>query len=245
MRLRVPARLALGLGLWLVSSTAGLGHDLFTAFIQHRVALTVGARHVDVAIQLTFFEDGSEHERAHMDTDRDGRVSRAEIECHLKQTETRLAQAVKLRAAGELIELTPLCAPQIDLLGNDRVGRGHHQLTLRFFAPTPRTLPAGAELVVEERLWPEVRALIAVQVEGREGCRLEALPPGDPLSPPVREGEMRTFKARILTLPSFPPVQQQDPQATRTSENPEPAARVTTRRAPPAAQHLRPHLLKP
>ena len=41
---------------------------------------------------------------------------------------------------------------------------------------------AGNELIVENRLWRDVPALAAVEVEGRDGCKLEALPRGDPVS---------------------------------------------------------------
>jgi hypothetical protein len=74
--------------------------------------------------------------------------------------------------------MTPLYAPQLDLLGNNHVGRGHHQLTLFFFATTPDDLVSGTEMTIENRLWPGVRALTALRVEGRDGARLEALPAG-------------------------------------------------------------------
>lgn len=196
------------LGSWKLLVSAGLSfaatgsaHDLFTAYIQHRVAITVGAKHVDVTLQLTFFEDSSEHEREHLDTNGDGRVSRAEVEASLREAGPKFAQAVKLRVAGKPVDLTPLFAPELDLLGNDRVGRGHHCLTLHFFAPTPADLAAGTELVVEDRLWPGARALGAVQAKGKDGCRLEAVSRSDPAFPPAREGEAREFKAQIVIPP--------------------------------------------
>lgn len=187
---------------WVVTASA---HDLFTAYIQHRVAIEVGAKHLDVTLQLTFFEDSSEHEREHLDTNHDGRVSRAEIESGLKAAAPEFAKAVKLRVAGQPVELTPLFDPALDLLGNDRVGRGHHQLTLRFFAPMPADLAAGAEIVVEDRLWSETRALGAVQAEGEDGWRLEAVARGDPAFPPARDGEAREFKARVVAPPRVEP----------------------------------------
>jgi hypothetical protein len=195
------AALAAGVGLWIASVTASRGHDLFTAYIQHRVAVAVGARHVDVTIQLTFFEDGSEQERTRMDANKDGRISRAEIEPYLKDVETDCTKAVKLRIVDKAAELSALYAPQLDLLGNDRVQRSHHQLTLRFFAPTPPRLTSGTELVVEDRLWPGFRALGTMQAEGRDGCRLEAVQFSDPVFAPARVDEAREFKARILAPP--------------------------------------------
>ena len=190
---------------WLGGAVPASPHEVLAQYLQHRVALTLGARHVDVTVELTFFEDGSEHEREHMDADGDGRLSRAETDAWLRQLEPRLAEAITLRVDGQPVSLIPLRAPELDLLGDWRVGRGHHRLTLFFFASTPADLAAGAEVVVEDRLWPKVRALVALQVEGRDGAQLEAVPFADSLLPPAREGEPRTFKARVLTPPRAAP----------------------------------------
>jgi hypothetical protein len=185
--------------LWIWSSPVQ-GHDLFTAYIQHRIAITVGAKYMDLTVQLTFFEEGSAHERQHIDTNADGRLSRPEIVAYLQELEPTLAKAVTLRVGGQPAALTPLRATEIDLLDQDRVGRGHHRLTLYFFAPTPTRLPPGTELVVEDRLWPGVRALGSIQVEGQDGWRLEALPVADPVFPPAQGDEARRFKARVASM---------------------------------------------
>jgi hypothetical protein len=177
-------------------------HELFAAYIQHRVAIAVGAKHVDVTVQLTFFEEGSEHEREQMDTDGDGRLTRAEIDAYLQELEPNLAKAVRLRAGGRVVDLTPLRSTELDLLGQHRVGRGHHCLTVYYFAPTPVKLATGTELVVEDRLWPEVRALGSIQVEGKDGYRMEPLPASDPVFPPATDKEARSFKARVLLPPT-------------------------------------------
>lgn len=179
----------------------GQAHDTLAGYLRHHVTISLCARHVDVTVHLTFFEDGSEHERAHMDADQDGRLSRAETEAYLKQLEPQLGGALKLRVAGRPVDLVPLREPELDLLGYSRTGRWHHRLSLFFFAPTPPDLAADAELVVEDRLWPGTRALGLLQVEGRDGARLEAAPLPDVLLPPARPGEAREFKARVLTPP--------------------------------------------
>lgn len=199
-RAYIPCGLLICLGM----ATTALGHDLFAAYIQHRVILTVGARHSDVTVQLTFFEDGSEHEREHMDTDGDGRVSHKEVSRYLAGIEESSARAVTLRVGERPMVMTPLYAPQLDLLGNDHLGRGHHRLTLFFFAPTPDNLVSGTELTIENRLWPGVRALTSLRVEGRDGARLEALPVDDPIQPPAPEGTAREFRSRLLVPPVLP-----------------------------------------
>lgn len=179
----------------------GRAHDTLAGYLRHHVTISLDARHVDVTVHLTFFEDGSEHEREHIDANQDGQISRAETEAYLKQLEPQLADALKLHVAGKTADLVPLREPELDLLGHSRTGRWHHRLSLFFFAPTPSDLAAGAELVVEDRLWPGTRALGLFQVEGRDGARLEAVPLRDSLLPPARPGEAREFKARVVTPP--------------------------------------------
>lgn len=176
-------------------------HDTLASYIQHQVILSLSAEHLDLTVHLTFFEDGSEHEREHMDANHDGQLSRAETEAYLKQLEPKLADTLKLRVAGKPVDLVLLREPELDLLGHSRTGRWHHRLSLYFFAPRPPGLAPGAELVVEDRLWPATRAVGLLQVEGRDGARLEAAPLRDSLLPPARKGEAREFKARVVAPP--------------------------------------------
>lgn len=191
-------------GILLAIAPSLQAHDLFAAYIQHRVAISMGARHVDVTVQLTFFEEGSEHERAHMDANHDGRISRTERDAYLQALEPRLAKAVILQMGGRPVTLIPLRTPELDLLDQDGVGRGHHRLVIYYFAPVPKELSPGMEIMVEDRLWPEARALGSIQVEGKDGCRLEAVPASDPVFPPAKGAEARIFKARLLSPPNAP-----------------------------------------
>jgi hypothetical protein len=165
------------------------------------VAVQVGAKHIDVTVQLTFFEEGAEHERGHMDANRDGRITRREIDAYLRGLESELGGAVKMRVGGAPVALTPLRLPELDLLGHEAAGRGHCRLTLYYFAPTPANLEPNAGIEVADRLWPGMRALGTMQVEGKDGCRLEALPVGESVYPAARENEARVFRARVLLPP--------------------------------------------
>ena len=176
-------------------------HDLFTAYIQHSVHLTVGARYSDLELDLTFFEDWSARERATMDADANGRITRAEVESYVKKLAPELARQVKLRVAGHELALVPLYAPEVDLLGNDQVGSAHHRLRLFFFVQTPTPLHADDEIVVEDRLWPAAKALGMLQAEGRDDCVLETGKTSDPGFAPARAGEARLFKVRCLKPP--------------------------------------------
>ena len=176
-------------------------HDLFTAYIQHRVSLTVGARYSDVEVDLTFFEEWATRERGAMDADADGRITRSEVESYVKKLAPELARQVQLRVARHDLTLVPLYAPEVDLLGNDQAGPAHHRLRLFFFAPTPTPLHAGDEIVIEDRLWPAAKALGMLQVEGRDGCSLESGKTNDPGFASARADEARVFKAGCLKPP--------------------------------------------
>lgn len=189
-------------GLELGSPRIAAGHDLFTAYVQHRVHLAVGRRHLDLTLDLTFFEEWSARERRAMDADADGRITRSEVETYLKNLAAELPKQVKLRVAGREVPLAPLYDPELDLLGNDQAIPGHHRLHLSFFAPTPAALRADDEIVIEDRLWPEAKALATLQGEGRDGCVLEPEKARDPAFAPLRPDEARVFKVRCLKPPA-------------------------------------------
>jgi hypothetical protein len=176
-------------------------HDLFAAYIQHRIHVTVRAKYVDVTLELTFFEEWSWLERQAMDADHNGHISRAELESYVKRLAPVVAEQVSLRLAGREVDLAPLYEPEVDLLSNDETGPAHHRLRLFFFAPRPAALRAGDELVVEDSLWPKAKALGTVQAEGQDGCALEAEQPDDPAFAPALSGEARCFKVKCLKPP--------------------------------------------
>jgi hypothetical protein len=195
-----------------VAAVAALGvpataaaHDLFTAVIQHRLHVSIGARHIDLTIELTFFEEWSARERIAMDADADGRITRAELDVYLKQLAPGFAGQVTVRLAGQELPLAPLYAPEVELLGNETTIPGHHRLRLFFFAPTPPALRANDELSVEDRLWPEAKAMAAATVAGREGGAFEAERPPAADSTPRRVGEALIFKVRCRQPPAANP----------------------------------------
>jgi hypothetical protein len=67
-----------------------------------------------------------------------------------------------------------------------------------FFAAAPARLKAGDELVIEDALWREAKALGTIEAEGRDGFVLKAANAKDPAFPPARDGEARVFKARLM-----------------------------------------------
>jgi hypothetical protein len=140
-----------------------------------------------------------------MDLDADGSVSHQERQEYIQSRGASWGKAVSLRVAGRAVPLMALFPAELDLLGHDRVGRGHHRLTLHLFARTPAELVAGTEVSVASRLWSDVRALAAIQAEGRDGCRVEPCAFADPILPPAREDRPREFTARVLVAPKRGP----------------------------------------
>ena len=176
-------------------------HDVFRQYIQHSIHLTVGARYIDLVVDLTFFEEWSARERALMDANHDARVTRSELATYLKKLAPQLASVVQLRIAEQEFTPVPLYDPEIDLLGDDKVGPAHHRLRLCFFLPTPPELKNRTEIIVEDRLWPEAKALVTLQPEPHDGCKLEAEKPSDPALSPAEPGEARKFRFVCLKPP--------------------------------------------
>jgi hypothetical protein len=177
-------------------------HDLLGAYVQHAVHLAVDAQYVDVTIDLTFFEDWSAIERRSMDADGNGIITRSEQEAYLKRAEANTRKQVRLFVAGHEVPLEPLYLPEIDLLGNSRVGPGHHRLCLCFFAATPAGLRAGAEIVVEDGLWPQANIIVTSQVKSGDGCQLAPGVPANPDSSRQKAVQERRVTFKCLQPPA-------------------------------------------
>jgi hypothetical protein len=177
-------------------------HNILSEFIQHNLHLTVGTQHLDVTVDLTFFEEWSARERKAMDADGSGDITRAELEAYLNKCAPQLARQVKLRVAGRELPLVPLYNPEVDLLADRKVGPAHHRLRLFYFAPTPE-LRAGDEIVIEDQLWPEAKAIATPQTEGRDGCKLMNLVSVDAgLTSSRLQDEKRLFRFRCVQPPA-------------------------------------------
>jgi hypothetical protein len=193
--------------MWLVAvvmtglPVAGFAHDVLTNFVQHSLHLTLGAHHLDLRVDLTFFEEWSARERKAMDADGNGRIARLELESYLKKLAPEISRQLALRVAGREVPLVLLYDPEIDLLGGENTGPAHHRLRLYFFASTPSTLRSSDEIVVEDRLWPEAKALVTLQAEGHDGSVLQTETPDDPGFVSARPGEARLGKFRCLKPP--------------------------------------------
>jgi len=178
-------------------------HALFAAYVQHGVNVKLDAQHLDVTVNLTFFEEWSAKERQAMDKDGNGRISRSEVDLYVKELAPRISKQLKLRVGGREISLALLYDPEIDLLGEDKVGPGHHRLHLLFFALSSVGLHQGDVITVEDSLWPKAKALGTVQVECGDGGAFESKQVGDFDSISERPNEPIRFTLRCLQPPKF------------------------------------------
>jgi hypothetical protein len=202
MNMKASAR-ALGMAGLLCAMTCcarqTAAHDHLSEFVQHRVQISVRPPHIDVTVQLSFFETWSRHERRRMDSNKDGRISRTEIDSYMASLATNLITPPLLVIDGQPVELTPLYCPEVNLLGSDTVGRAHHRLTLFWFGPIPSHFKAGSLLALEDRLWPGAPALM----DFRNDCESGALfAPEDPsgIAAPEWRGESRRLKLLCVRL---------------------------------------------
>jgi hypothetical protein len=127
------------------------------------VQLSVQRESLDLRVELTFFEEWSEHERRRMDGNADGRVERSEVVRYVARLADELGECIELSVGGVPLELVELHEPEVDLLGHDRVSGGHHRLRLAWFARRPTGFVPGTEVTVTDRLWPRARAIMSVQ----------------------------------------------------------------------------------
>lgn len=187
-------------GMLMKPNAPACAHDLLARYIQHTAHLTVGAKHLDLELELTFFEEESTKERQAMDADGDGRISSAEKESYLTRLAPTLRRSVTLRVGGSEVALTPLYEPELDLLANNRTGPGHHCLRLFLFASTPPHLRPGDEIVVEDRLWPAASSFGTMHTDGREGFKLQTESSLDRTTFRV-DSLTKSFKTKCLLAP--------------------------------------------
>lgn len=191
----VWARRALGLSVGLVLVLGAQAHDVFKEYVRHRIELTRTTQNLDLSFELTFYEESSEEERRLMDADGNGRIGRGEMDLYVKGLSRRLTNMPAVFLNGRSLRLAALYEPEVDLLGQDGVGRAHHRLGLSFFVLSPPVLRAGDVLRVEDPYWPSRPALVVLQGTtcAAEGIELCAEAQANPLTGAIEPGETRDF----------------------------------------------------
>jgi len=188
-------------GMFMRPDAPAFAHDILAKYIQHTAHLTADARHLDLELELMFFEEESAKERHAMDADGDQLISTAEKGSYLARLATTLHRSVTLRIGGREVALIPLYEPELDLLANNKTGPGHHCLRLFLFASTPPDLRSGAEIVIEDRLWPEANSFGTLHTEGRDGFQLETEASLDRIAS-RSDSKTKSYKIKCLVAPA-------------------------------------------
>ena len=155
-------------------------HPALRDFVQHRAVIAAGATHVDVSLELTFYEHVSAAERARMDADADGRVSAAEGRRYLASLAATFEDGVVLTVDGAPLDLAALDEPRLDLMDDARVGPHPHAVRLSYFARTPPTLRPPSVLELRDRLWSNTAALRSIEIGGTDAFRFSSMPIAEP-----------------------------------------------------------------
>jgi hypothetical protein len=166
-------------------------HPSLRDAIQHRAVIAIGASHIDVTLDLTFYEHASAVERGRMDADHDGGISPAEVQLYLDAQAQALEEGLTLTLDDKPLDLVPLDDPQLDLIGEARVRPHTPGGRLSFFARTPPSLAPGSVLALKDGLWPDTAALRSIEIRGGPGFRFSSVP--------VRERGV--WRARCQTVP--------------------------------------------
>lgn len=174
LRLRFGVLIPMAAAALLSAAPPARAHPELMAFVQHRARIEAGPRHIDVTLELTFFELRSMAEKRRMDRDRDGRVSAAEADAFRAEIGRIAAESVRLTIDGRAADLVPLYAPELDLMGVFEIAPAHHVLRLFFFARTPDWFVPSSRLVLEEALWPNVPSVDSFTATGAGGVQLVA-----------------------------------------------------------------------
>jgi hypothetical protein len=200
---RLYLAVGLSLVLFLLASPA-LGHAVFMTYIRHDAGITIGARNIDITLQLTFFELQSLGERRRMDGDGNRILTSHEIQAYLKENAPGFASGAVLAVDGRPLDLIPLYEPELSLEGGDAVVPAHHVVKLYYFCRTPADLSPGSTLVLEDRLWTGAPALSSLKTLADDGRELVAVVDADPVSNPSgMDGPVR-FVARLARPPVSP-----------------------------------------
>jgi hypothetical protein len=148
-------------------------HSLLSDRVQHHIALEMGARNMDVRLELVLFADRAHALEQEMDADSDGQVSRREEGNYLRELAKTIEKDVTLRVGEHELELIALYSPRLKRSVERTPGHAHEsvRIDLVFFARTPPSARSGDEIVVRYGLWKDVPAIHGFTLHGRDGLR--------------------------------------------------------------------------
>lgn len=172
---------------------AAAAHTSLGEYVQHRYAMAVSSKNIDLTVELTFNGNPANSERALMDTDKNGVISRGEQRAYVSQWEKPGIDPIRLLCAKVNLPVTLLYMPELDL--QDDRGLGQHPFTVRlkYFARTPEDLAPDAPLRIESSLQLGAPALVKLDVSGDAAAPI-SIEPGHGDTLPALTSGSRSFE---------------------------------------------------
>ncbi len=152
----------------IVFSRGAVAHPNLSAFVQHDVSLKAGATYIDLTLRLTFFDHRAEDQQLLLDSDGDGRFSSAERATFRKALLKAVEEQMSLHADGHELNLLPRYDPEI----RTDPESGRLEIRLHLFTRRPTKVKGSTLVEVHNRLFPNVPALTAFHVAGKNGVRV-------------------------------------------------------------------------
>lgn len=176
-----------------------LAHDVLADYTRHDLSIRVAPRDIEIEADVTFYMMYALRERHRMDANHDNVIGSQDIERYVAELRESLEDALELSIGGRHVELFSLYDPSVNLRDVRSVGAAPLSLHLTFFARTPSWLKAGDEIVIGDRLWPNLPAITDLAAEGSDGFRV--LPIRDEEHIGGAAAGLR-FRARCVAVPS-------------------------------------------
>jgi hypothetical protein len=176
-------------------------HTSLSLYIEHRCAVSVDPKNIDVTLDLVFYVPRARAELERIDFNRDGSLSASEIEAYLARVEREVDARLRLTAAGRDLPLFLLYEPRLAMEGRRVDARTPVTLRLSLFARTPPWLKPGDEVAVHDSLWLEEPGIHSFRAEGRGGLHVVAVPGNSPLHPGRAGGPARVSRLRCMAVP--------------------------------------------
>lgn len=198
----------------IVFSRGAVAHPNLSAFVQHDVSLKAGATYIDLTLRLTFFDHRAEDQQLLLDSDGDGRFSSAERATFRKALLKAVEEQMSLHADGHELNLLPRYDPEI----RTDPESGRFEIRLHLFTRRPTKVKGSTLVEVHNRLFPNVPALTAFHVAGKNGVRVTTAGGTHNLTRPANASRPLVLTARLHPPTHKEAVAKSKPLKSRSSK---------------------------
>ena len=198
----------------IVFSRGAVAHPNLSAFVQHDVSLKAGATYIDLTLRLTFFDHRAKEQQLLLDSDGDGRFSSAERATFRKALLKAVEEQMSLHADGHELNLLPRYDPEI----RTDPESGRFEIRLHLFTRRPTKVKGSTLVEVHNRLFPNVPALTAFHVAGKNGVRVTTAGRTHNLTRPANASRPLVLTARLHPPTHKEAVAKSKPLKSRSSK---------------------------